>query len=136
MFVILCCPVKGSRFFTSFRMTDYYTFFVKDGGRGRLTAMPSTYPYLKHKRLIVISNVVRNLLQSFIYKVYWATMICNTLLSWWIFLNKLKVYLVVYWPSARIAKCLKCLFSMLLTIRFGRIFYGSICNLFIFKLNE
>jgi len=40
-----CCPVKNSRFFTSFRMTDYYILFVRDGGR--LVASPPTDPHLQ-----------------------------------------------------------------------------------------
>ncbi len=28
--MIQYCPVKNSRFFTSFRMTDYYILFVRD----------------------------------------------------------------------------------------------------------
>ena len=67
------CPVKNSRFFTSFRMTDYYILFVRDGVGWRRSRQPTPSP--KHKTLIVISNEVRNLSQSFIYKVYQAILI-------------------------------------------------------------
>jgi len=40
-----CSLAKNNRFFTSFRMTDYYILFV--GVLGRLAAKPPIYPTLK-----------------------------------------------------------------------------------------
>ena len=63
-----CCLVKNSRFFALLRMTDYYILLVGDGVSWRRNRQVTPSP--KHKTLIVIGNFVRNLLQSFIYKVY------------------------------------------------------------------
>jgi len=46
----------------------------------RLRRQPTTIH--KHKTLIVISNEVRNLLQSFRYKVYQITMLTNNYFQW------------------------------------------------------